>query len=175
MARKRRTTPRAPSARRSPYHDDKTSQDINKAHTRIRDISQRLDVTVGRVDSHEVRLTGVETRQFEEREMIAQIRADLTSMKKENARTVGIVETTKTIAEKMAEALNKHIRIEAEDYSRQTKRIESQTRSIQSLARVMVWVAASFSGLMIVAAAIYVHLTGSSIMDLLPLIMGLVA
>lgn len=179
MARKRRTTPRtphAPGAKRVPYHNDKTSQDIDSAHTRIRDISQRLDVTMGRVDAHETRIMGIESRQREERDMIAEVRADLLLLKRENARTVEIVEGTKMLVEKVMEniaslstSLDKHIRVEASDYSTQTKRIEGLSRRM-----LLAWV--SFSGLAVICYAIYTQITGSSVRDLvgdlIPFILG---
>lgn len=172
MARKRRTSqndPRARGVNRVLYRHDKRSQDIDSAHARIRDITHR-------VDAHESRITGIETRQREERDMIADARADLLLLKRENERTVEIVEITKTLVENVKEnlaslskALDKHIRVEASDYSTQTKRIEGLSRRM-----LLAWV--SFSGLAVICYAIYTQITGSSVRDLvgdlIPFILG---
>jgi len=176
MARKRKSTPytqRAPVARRVQYHDDRASQDdVYSAHMQIRDINHRLDITLGLVDSHEARIMGIETRQREERDMIAEVRADLLLLKRENARTLEVVEGTKALLEKVMEninclsaALSKHIRTEASDYSVQTKRIELLARRM-----LLAWV--SFTGLAIICYAVYSQITGSFIGDLIPHILG---
>jgi len=93
-------------------------------------------------------------------------------LKRENARTLEVVEGTKALLEKVMEninclsaALSKHIRTEASDYSVQTKRIELLARRM-----LLAWV--SFTGLAIICYAVYSQITGSFIGDLIPHILG---